>query len=38
MLGFASSPQSGKVIGFEKSNFVVPKLAHLQMAFEAISV
>lgn len=28
---------SEKVIGFEKLNFVVPKPAHLQVAFETIS-
>jgi len=28
---------SGRVIGFEKLNFVVPKPAHLQVAFETIS-
>jgi uncharacterized protein YuzE len=29
--------QSGRVIGFEKLNFVVPKPAHVQIAFETVS-
>jgi hypothetical protein len=28
---------AGEVIGFEKLNFVIPKLAHLQVAFETIA-
>ena len=29
--------KSGAVIGFEKLNYVVPKPAHLQVAFETIA-
>jgi len=29
--------KSGQVIGFEKLNFLVPKLAHLQIAFETVA-
>lgn len=29
--------KSGQVIGFERLNFIVPKPAHLQVAFETIS-
>ena len=29
--------KSGQVIGFEKLNFLVPKPAHLQVAFETVA-
>ena len=29
--------KSGQVIGFEKLNFLVPKPAHLQIAFETVA-
>ncbi len=29
--------KEGQVIGFEKLNFVVPKPAHLQVAFETVA-
>ncbi|MDI6770187.1 MAG: DUF2283 domain-containing protein [Anaerolineales bacterium] len=29
--------KSGQVIGFEKLNFIVPKPAHLQVAFETVA-
>ena len=30
--------KAGNVIGFEKLNFIVPKLSHLQVAFETVAV